>query len=768
MQNLWLANAGGYLNGNTWNVPQGTNRSTPIGLLSARYNTSSNAYNDLTQNFPVADSIPNDDVIEAVIYKFAKMIFNNLNDNYLVGHNNNNKINAIKYFAYRLSRSIVVVKDSIFVAPLPKEFSDEMVANYKTDNNNNFEKIHSETNDPARLFSNIAVNYERDANLNDRQNSATYCVNSQPLTIALTTTFRTAFTKMMNKAILTRHFNRDNEEFFTFGDVAKKINAKKNTNDYNKLSPEQLIDKHDYITGCTGKCKLLVKLDVSDILTMKYRSSDFYFMDYIRNALDTTRNIIKYNFDFDNNNTYRNCAAGLVQVENINYPSIVNVGEYMNDTVLISKASFLNRLQNIDNQVEKNKIFEYEITKKRILAEIMPMIQNIIFAIRNNQPYKANAAFASLIVYIRGAINDYKNIYEIYSEENDRITSQLLELNQLLESEKDIDYASLEVRITKLYDRKQKILNEFNKKYEDVVPKVVISVHELRDVKRRLEDPNQFQELDEGQKKGLATKIGEITDRLIRMAEIEIPGIVSDILDRKEIDQLADLEPYMKYFLADPNLRGGVWIPIKIILSISTMIEEKTFFPEKYIIFNIFTGEIKKITSSTDFTNIANFKGKILVSATRSTNSWYYYTEKPDISKLGETTSYSDKMDYLKNYRKRFFEKYGQLGFFDRIGKDWVKKALYTAGANISLGRIRGNPVENCKENDRACNGFIYFDMLTKKILQIIKEEEKKVQPKKLYEKVAKSKNIELEDKLIAPTYKILGGKKTYSKSIIL
>ena len=50
-----------------------------------------------------------------------------------------------------------------------------------------------------------------------------------------------------------------------------------------------------------------------------------------------------------------------------------------------------------------------------------------------------------------------------------------MELNQLLESGKDIDYSKLETRISTLYNRKQKVLNEFEEKYDKIIPRIVIT-----------------------------------------------------------------------------------------------------------------------------------------------------------------------------------------------------------------------------------------------------------------------------------------------------
>jgi len=745
-QNLWLANAGGYKN---TIYPDNKPLNTPTGILSARYNTSNTANGDITNDFPLSDSIPNDDVIEAVIYRFAKMIFNNLDSpNYLT----TNKSDAIKYFAYRLSRSLIVVKDSIFNAPLFQEYN-ELASDYENDKY--FGGTDSGNNKAAKLFNNeTSGKYNKNLKPKDRQDNATYSQNAQPLTLSLTTMFREAFTRMMNKAILTRHLNRDiNKRQYTFDKIAKYIDDIGNDS-FNNMTADELIADHSYIAGCAGMCQVLVKLDVSDILLMQDESTNFHFISYLRDCLDSERNILKYNFEFTDNKTFRPCSAGVTQLKNVNYNSIWDIRNYMSNDILMSKASFLSRLQNIDAQFDRNRIAMIDIVRQKAVDEIQPIIQDIVDAIIDNRPMRANAGFAALVANFRGALSEYKSIHDIYMEQSRIIDNQLLQLNQILESGKEVDYGRLETRITRLYNKKESILNEFEAKYDQTAPKIIVTIDELRKVKEKIETQT-IPNLSKMQRDALANRIGQVIDRLTTTAEEQIPGIVSEILETKDMDKLVNLTHYVNYILKDPILKGGVWVPIKVGIFVKQIVKQQTLFPIQYKLFNIFTGEEVALKENMDLRAKIEGEGKILVASSPKNNNWFFYKEKPDESKLGNKVPYDEKMEYLNGYRKRLFTEYGQLGYFDKIVQPWVKRTLYMVGANKSLQNVKSantkTMVQQCGNNRKQCQGFIYFDELTDRLLEIIKQTEAKVAPQQLKEKLVKGKDKELEGTTIAP-----------------
>lgn len=757
MQNLWLANPGGYLGGSVVNGTTGSAETTPIGLLTARYNTSNTASGDLTENFPLPDSIPNDDVIEAVIYKFAKMIYGNLNDNYLIDKTKPQiKNDAIKYFAYRLSRSIIIVKDSIFCAPIFEKYGEDIVSDYK--DSNYLKGGKSELNKPARLYKPELGTIKNNAELKERQNSATYCENSQPLTIALTTMFRKAFTRMMNKAILTRHHNRNdsnsnNDPYFKYEDIVDLINNNPDT--YNN-NADVLVDKASYIAGCAGRCYYLVKLDVSDILEMHSENEDskFYFMNYLRDCLNTDKNILKYNINFKTNQTFRPCSAGVLQIKNsgnqlLNYEAIKDIDRYLYGTVYLSKLDYLGRLLTIDSTVNKDRHYLLDTRRKNILKEIRPKIDKFINAIANEQIYDAKSKLLLIITDIKKDVSNYKVAYDRFNEKSEIFNNLLLKVNQLLENGRDINYESLNTQISRLYEEKQKNINKFEETYEEIVPKIIITLDEMQKIKERI----NLLPLSKLKKDSLLDKYGTMIDKLYRDVETDIPSIVTNLLNQTEMDKLTNLDPYMEYILKDPELNGGIWVPY---------ITYVKFVIRKYMIVNIFTGEIIEIKSDTDLKR-KNIKGKILISTSTKSPHWYYYSGVPDPVKLKGTAK--DIIEYLNIYRNDFFKSYGQPGRFDVIRINFVKKVLYAKGINKNLSdpKVKDANVDTfvaeCSEETKPCIGFIYFDDLLKKLLSIVKVEAPHIASKEIYKKVKRNRK------------QLTGGKKSpkkYSEKVII
>jgi hypothetical protein len=756
MQNLWLANPGGYLGGSVVNGTTGSAETTPTGLLTARYNTSNTASGDLTENFPLPDSIPNDDVIEAVIYKFAKMIFENLNDNYLIDKTKTQiKNNAIKYFAYRLSRSIIIVKDSIFCAPIFEKYGENLESDYK--DGNYLKGGKSELNKPARLYKTELGTIKNNAELKERQNSATYCKDSQPLTIALTTMFREAFTRMMNKAILTRHHNREDlsgtNPYFKYEEVKAHIDAITD-NTYNNIKADGLVDEKSYIAGCAGRCYYLVKLDVSDILKMHSEDSKFYFMNYLRDCLNTDKNILKYNINFKTNQTFRPCSAGVLQIKNsgnqlLNYEAIKDIDRYLYGTVYLSKLDYLGRLLTIDNTVKKDRNYLLDTRRKNILKEIRPKIDNFINAIANEQIYDAKSKLLLIITDIKKDVSNYKVAYDRFNEKSEILNNLLLKVNQLLENGRDINYDSLNIQISRLYEEKQKNINKFEETYEEIVPKIIITLDEMQKIKERI----NLLPLSKLKKESLLDKYGTMIDKLYRDVETDIPSIVTNLLNQTEMDKLTNLDPYMEYILKDPELKGGIWVPY---------ITYVKFVIRKYMMVNIFTGEIIEIKSDTDLKR-KNIKGKILISTSAKSPHWYYYSGVPDPVKLKGTAK--DIIEYLNMYRNDFFKSYGQPGRFDVIRMNFVKKVLYAKGINKNLSdpKVKDADVDTfvaeCSEETKPCQGFIYFDDLLKKLLSIVKVEAPHIASKEIYKKVKRDRKP------------LTGGKKSpknYSEKVII
>lgn len=732
-KNLCFANAGCY----TAYYNQGNN--TPIGLLTSRYNTSADAYGDITEKEPFMDSIPNDDMIEAVIYKFTEMIFSELNPNYLVKNDSDN----IKYFAYRLSRAIVVVKHSIFNAPI---FNDYKNLSIFEKNDEYFGGSGVSKNRPGTLFGKTDdFNISKSDDLKKKQLPRTFCKNSQPITLSLTTPFRKAFTTMMNKAILCRAVGE-----FTFDKAKDYVNNK--PDDFNKYSAEELVSKEEYyefIATCHGDCDKLVKLDVSSILEMKDEDSNFYYFDFLKSCLSSEVNIVTYNF----NNTlpaFRPSAAGITQLKigdkYINYDTVEATKKYLDDVIYTSKDRFLKNLEHMEEMAEKAKETVIKFRESKVVNEIKPIMDSIYEGIVQGQNYKVNAGIATISNKFKAALKEYENALKRYDQDNEALNDKLLQYSKLFETNKPIDFSTVETRIKRLYDDKQRILSNFEKTYTEVSTKILVIIRELNKLSERIMGATRLR-IPENVKKSISEQIKNIAKGYTRDAELTIPGLTVEFIDRADLEKLSDLDPFRKYIGVE--FRGDIWIPIEAGVGWKKLFWKVPKLGFKYKLFNIMTGDTRDLEEGKPITDL---NGAILVAPNKESDNWYF-GKKPDLDRAKK-----DK-NYLKQYRENLFRTYGQPRFWNAIIFDWVKKEIIIAvDKNIRTPKnIEGDPVIFCRAANR-CRGVVYFDDLQKRLLEIIKTHEKDVKPKKVFEKIVEQKNVPLKE--ITPSINISGGNK--------
>lgn len=773
IQNLWIGNAGGYA------AMVSVDSGTPIGLLTARYNTSETANGDLTQNYPVPDSIPNDDVIEAVIWKFANIIFDGIKDNYLADNNEDSK----KYFTYRLSRSLITIKNSLFCAPIFKEVDKSIVKSFTeaVPGQNLVNKYYGDgasysiENVPGSLFTtqaNIgAPDFDQTDDLKKRQNSQTYCKDSQPITLSLTNVFKNAFKKMMNKAILMRHATMITGpgKIYTYEDLVKLVNEKNKddtTQDiFGNKRADELIEDDAYIAGCTGKCFDLVQLDVSSILEMKDGAANFNYYDYLRTCLNTDKNILKYNFDFNNNKTFRPCSAGIIQSkdslsnEYLNYKSTEELRNYFQNFLFLSKMAFLRRVKENMQDVERNKKTIEKVLLTRAGSLISPLISKMQDAILNDKPYIYNSSLAVIDAKYKGALKDYKKFLTEYNARDDQLSEKISELSKLIEKETDIDYERVADTIEFYYNKKQELIDDFEKNHNKYVSMVVVIIDKLKEFSDKLKKGDVIG-VSKIQSTTISGNLDNMIDKLLREGEVTVPGLLSEFIDQTTLEQLSNLGPYITYINADPVLRGGIWIPISkgLIAKLKNKFGiTKTTDPNKdkpYRLFNIISGELVSFDSKKE--NIDKVKSKIregvvLVSSSRTSDKWFFSRKDPFKDNFNNKDQ-KNKSAYLKDYRRQLFETYGEYNTFDQIGLDELSK--FIAKVFSDTYEVKDNPIEYCRHPNKCRT--IYFDELKKRLLRIISEHRAPADiPTRMLEKVQETKNRNITGKV-----GFSGGKK--------
>ncbi len=710
LNNLLLSNYGFYLKTYT----TGNDTTDPSGFLRCREVNKVNQgnINNIKNHNRLPDSIISESGIDAIIKKFADLIYNinhfNLGDTYRSKINTPVDIDLWKErFIYRLSRSIKIVREILFEAPIPNEYSDRdhpdnFLTKFERDawankgaaavpvNTNNYGATIISEGGPtysSQLWGNItggsraaAPTYQGIPDRPSYKDKFTDC-KGQPLTLAFTTEFRQAFSEMVNKAIVIRQ-------------------EPSSTMDSSKVLREKWNDA-EYVTWCTGRCRHLIKLDVSSILNIKITKSDgrtplFNLMDFLRDCLDSEYNLIQANFP-DKAPEQRKCTAGLLQEAKINKEAFLKLKAYL-DNLLKSKRALLFDIEEVETRAEKEWELKKEIYTSEARAIVDTQLATATRGLLERDEQKVDRGLRGVKGVFLTNVQKFHTEYQKYLErdrEYDRQMKKIDEqINSIIEKGAGIGIAPLEKQFNHIQDMRGENQAKFKMEYAKIRPYLLLPLEETSKVQNIIEKLKPGERgVTEAWRDKVSKKFENSLREMIALGESKVPKFKEDFREQTDLKRLSNIQDFIKEIQEDDRIDKtklpgnanllkrniGIWVPYKI--------DKGRFAINTYGLFNILTGtDIPGIKSRITALGTIfgsglggvikdirdrKFRGVIIIGKEGS-NEWYYASPPPTITNIKDESD----IQKLNAYRYELFKTYGIKN--DMIIKDeGVKEAIF-------------------------------------------------------------------------------------------
>ncbi len=679
-----LSNYGGYEK--KYNQPD----LDPPGLLRCRgVNKVTNGdINDIKDNTPYGDTIVSEEAIIAIVNRFAEIIADK-RKNY-----KNIEKNAWKdQFTYRLSRAILMVRKTLFEAPIMKEFLrdgkyltqfERMYAKQPNSNKktkNGFGNLVIGQPGPGKVSSQlwggrgcVSKTYKGLSNRDDYSDRFTGC-KGQPLTLAFTNEFRLAFKEMINKAICARFLHDDEPKMIDSSEV-----------------PEKYWKEDKFVAWCQGDCDRLVKLDVSSILDIRIldeQGSELFNMhEYLRNALDSEFNLNQYNFT-DAEAKQRRCTAGLLQADPDNQITFEKLQVYLKKAHQ-SKRVLIDQIDRTEKKVKEEEKAEKLKLIQEITGQVEELLRTSVDGLQQNDLDKVQKGLRSVRGLFFTKFTKFFSAYRDFAFKERDINKKLATFEKGIEvlGAKGGNINRLEKERLQLEREKDENQLKFREQYNAARWYIILILTAVTKFKKNIDDKSLFA----GTSNSIRTKSSNEFQKLINEINnppVEDRSVAATIIKsfrkiRDENIRLADIQEYKSDIQKDDDVnvdplpanrlagesKAGIWIVYKT----------RKFGFNSYHLFDILSGRIipditRKILLGRYLLSLIKnrvFRGIIIVGKDDS-GDWYFGFEP----KKYDITKEADRKE-LKKYRQVLFEKFGEDNKYKFTDKESsVQKVIY-------------------------------------------------------------------------------------------
>ncbi len=705
IQNILLSNFGGYVNNLT-----GSNVNVdPPGLLRCRESnrvTGGNISGNIKNNNMLPDTIISESGIDAIIGKFADIIFNQ--SNFRLGNTYQPQITGADLnrwkdkFKFRLSRAIKIVRESLFEMPLQSKYSDPSNKDYflteiereafaaNQDQSpiygNKYGNIQLSDGTPAQYSAQLwrkqarpgTTTYvprpirptgivARQATNNEYSDKFMNC-DGQPLTLAFTTEFRKAFTEMVNKMIVTRQLN-------TPGQPLKEMSSYDSSK-----APENRYNDPSFVAWCTGDCRSLITLDVSSILNIKIERSGtetviFNYYDFLRECLDSEYNLIQDNFP-DKEPGQRKCTSGLVQEAKQNTEAIKNLKSVLDD-YLKSKRTLLSDIEGVEKRANEEWELKLEHYKSEARAKVDQFLSLATKGLIEKDEDKVDRGLRGVKGVFNESIQKFYVEYNKFIERDKEYDRQIKKINEqidsIIEKGSGIGVGPLEKQFNHIQDMRIEDRAKFKEEYAKIRPYLIVPLEETSKVNNVIDklQPGNRGVTAEWRDK-VSKKFENTVKEMITLGESKVPNFKEDFRTQSELRRISDIQEFVEEIRADddvnveprepgnlnyPKRDIGIWVIYKTVGRFGNKFAT-------YGLFNILNGiRIDGLTSwkrqipgrGVDrFIKDRKFRGITIIGTTKS-NDWYLASPPPTINNIVDTS----EKQRLMQYRYDLFKNYG-------------------------------------------------------------------------------------------------------------